>query len=172
MARLFQRGFTLSEYKIHLIRLLGIFDPLESVVSKIESPLDAPARGLGRANELRIDLEIMGVSNGEIKAARRCSQLPQIQPLGVLGYTYVVLGSRQGGRIIVNQLRPILGPAASLRFYGEGDFSDGSAWQRFCLALEDAQEQDLEAICETACATFDAYDAWLSATVEQEGRCR
>jgi heme oxygenase len=163
MARLFQKDFTLPEYKAHLIKLLGLFEPLEALVSMIESPLDDPARGLGRVNELRTDLEMIGISKGEIEAAKRCFQLPQIPPSGVLGYTYVVLGSRQGGRIIVNRLRPILGPAASFRFYGEGDFTDETVWQSFCLALEQTYEQDLDAICDTACATFDAYDAWLSA---------
>jgi heme oxygenase len=70
----------------------------------------------------------MGATTSDIDALERCLWLPPIKPAGLYGYAYVILGSMMGGKIIVEQLRTVLGPAASFHFYGDGNGRSESAW--------------------------------------------
>jgi hypothetical protein len=70
MARcLFDATFTISGYREHLGRLLGLFEPLERALADAAGPGD-PVRGLQRSSALA----------------------------GLQGYTCVVLGSMMGGK--------------------------------------------------------------------------
>ena len=124
MLRLFAPNFTILEYKAHLGRLLGFFEPLERAVSRAGGA--DSIRAPGRSHALREDLRAMGATASHIEGLERWSWLAPIDPAGLYGYTYVVLGSMKGGKIIVTRLRSILGPAASFHFYGDGnEGSDG-----------------------------------------------
>jgi hypothetical protein len=58
----------------------------------------------------------MGATAIEMGALERCRWASPLDPAGLYGYTYVVLGSMMGGKIIVKRLRAILGPTASFHF--------------------------------------------------------
>jgi heme oxygenase len=102
-------------------------------------------------------------------ALERCSRIPPITTSGLRGYTYVLLGSMLGGRIIVMQLRKVLGQDASFRFYGDGNGQCETARASFRQDLEENGKNDVEAICSTAAAIFDTYADWLSGTPLRNG---
>jgi heme oxygenase len=92
MVRLFDSAYTLSEYRAHLGRLLGLFEPLERAVADATDPADRGCT-IQRSSALREDLRIMGATARGIDALERCHQLPHIASAGLAGYTYVILGS-------------------------------------------------------------------------------
>jgi heme oxygenase (biliverdin-IX-beta and delta-forming) len=161
MARLFDATYTISEYREHLGRLLGLFEPIERAVADATQPGD-PVRDLQRSSALRDDLRAMGATTRDIGSLERYQGLAPIDPGGLLGYTYVILGSMMGGKIIVKRLRAVLGADASFRFYGDGNGRPEALWASFCSDLEEKGKGDVQAICATAVAIFDAYEAWLS----------
>jgi heme oxygenase len=168
MSRLFDVAYTIPEYQSHLSRLLGLFEPLEYAVACAADP-ENPVRALERSSALREDLTVMGATASDIDALERCRWLPRIEPAGLYGYAYVILGSMMGGRIIVKRLRTILGPAASFRFYGDGNGRSESLWASFCSDLEKNGRENVDAICATAVEIFDAYASWLSEPLQQKG---
>jgi len=161
MSRLFAIDYTMSEYRAHLGRLLGFFEPLESAASGHDD-MEASPSANQRSGDLREDLRIMGATAREINALERCHTLPSISRAGRHGYTYVILGSTLGAKVIVKQLRAALGPDASFRFYGDEDGRYQAAWALFRLDLEENGRNDIDAICAAAVAAFDAYAAWFS----------
>ena len=161
MVRLFDDGYTISEYRAHLGRLLGLFEPLERAAAQAADP-SVPVDALQRSRALREDLRIMGATEEAIEALERCHRIPPIVPAGIRGYTYVILGSMQGGKIIVRRLRTVLGQDASYLFYGDGNGRSQALWATFCSDLEEHGKNDVETICATAVGIFDEYDAWLS----------
>jgi hypothetical protein len=100
------------------------------------------------------------VSVNDIDAIQRPHRLPAFAVVGLTGYKYVVLGSI--AKIIVKQLRAVLGPTASLRFYGDENGLYQAAWSAFCSDLEGSGKNDVEPICATAVGIFDAYATWFS----------
>ncbi len=168
MRRLFDAGYTIPEYRAHLGRLLGLFEPLEQAAKRAAGPSNA-VYALERSCALREDLRQMGASAREVAALERCRELPAIERAGVDGYTYVILGSMLGGKIIVERLRAVLGAGASFRFYG-GNGLPERLWTAFRRHLEQGEEQNVAAVCATAAGIFDAYAAWLGAPVQQAER--
>jgi heme oxygenase (biliverdin-IX-beta and delta-forming) len=170
MARLFHAAYTVSEYRAHLGQLLGLLEPLERAAADVTNSDDV-VHTLRRTSSLREDLRIMGGSPGEISALKRCRQLPAITRAGLPGYNYVILGSMLGGKIIVKRLRAVLGPDASLLFYGDGIGKFEALWASFCADLNENGEHDVQEICATAVRVFDAYAAWLSQPLPKPGNC-
>jgi heme oxygenase len=168
MMRLFAPDYTALEYRTHLGRLLGLFEPLEKAAADASATRHLVPL-LQRSSDLRDDLRSMGATNEEIDALERCSRLPHLQPPGLSGYIYVVLGSMLGGQIIVKQLRAILGAGASYRFYGDEEGRHQTAWGSFCSRLEEHGKEDVKAICATAVEVFDTYADWLSTPPQQSG---
>jgi heme oxygenase len=165
MARLFDASYTLPEYRAHLARLLGLFEPLERAAGEAAAAFPdraVPVEALRRSRALREDLSIMGATSSALDGLERCAHLPAISPAGLRGYAYVILGSMLGGKIIVKRLTQVLGPEASVRFYGAGDGASDPVWAGFCEDLETNGKDDLEEICATASGIFDSYAAWLS----------
>jgi heme oxygenase (biliverdin-IX-beta and delta-forming) len=170
MSRLFACDYTISEYRAHLARLLGFFEPLENTASHGANAETSPSV-VRRSTDLREDLRVMGASAHDIAAIERCQRLPTFAPGGLHGYTYVVLGSTLGAKNIVKRLRAVLGPSASFRFYGDEDGLYLAAWSAFRSELEGGGENDVEPICATAVGIFDAYAAWFAAPLPGlEGR--
>ena len=160
MARLFSATFTVGEYRTHLERLLGLFEPLESTVATAAGP-GTPPLALNRSNALREDLRHMGATSSGLQALERCRALPPIRASGLRGYDYVMLGSMLGGELIVKRLRTVLGSAAGFRFYGNGSARSEAQWASFCADLELHGTADVDAICATAVGIFATYAAWL-----------
>jgi heme oxygenase len=161
MSRLFASDYTTSEYRAHLGRLLGFFEPLETAASRLDNT-EASSLVVQRSIDLREDLRIMGATARDVDSLERCLTPPLISQAGLRGYTYVILGSTLGAKLIVKQLRSVLGPDASFRFYGDEDGRYQEAWASFRLDLEENGRNDVDAICETAAGVFDAYAAWFS----------
>ena len=169
MARLFAPDYTLSEYRTHLGRMLGLFEPLERVAAHAAGASQSLA-ALQRSKDLLDDLITMGSSADEIDAFERCSYVPSLPPAGLGGYLYVTLGSMLGGEIIVRQLRSIFGDDASYRFYGGREpQSYESRWTSFCSDVEERGKEDVQMICATAVQVFDLYAAWLSEPLHRTG---
>jgi heme oxygenase len=168
MMRLFDSGFTVPEYREHIGRLLGLFEPLERAVADATGAAGV-AFALHRTRRLRDDLRIMGATERDIAALERCGQIPPITPSGLPGYTYVILGSMLGGKIIVKRLRAVLGGDASYLFYGDGIGSFETLWGSFCAELRTNGGHDVEEICATAVGIFDTYAAWLSEPPSRSG---
>jgi heme oxygenase len=168
MARLFDATYTISEYREHLGRLLGLFEPLECAVAEATGPGDL-VRGLQRSGALLDDLHAMGATKQDIESLERYPGFGPIEPAGVPGYTYIILGSMMGGKIIVGRLRAILGTDAGFRFYGDGKGRPETLWASFCSDLEKNGRNDVQTICATAVAIFDAWEAWLSKPIPVAG---
>jgi heme oxygenase len=168
MVRLFDSGYTVSEYRYHLGRLLGLFEPLERAVADATRPADVPFP-LQRAIRLRDDLRMMGATERDIAALERCDQIPHITPAGLPGCTYVILGSMLGGKIIVKRLRAVLGADASYLYYGDGIGNFEPLWASFCTELTTKGGHDVEEICATAVGIFETYAAWLSEPLSGNG---
>ena len=166
MSRLFASDYTIPEYRAHLGRLLGFFEPLEIAVSRLAKTgagtAGASLPPIQRSGYLREDLLIMNATAGEIDSLERCHALPSITRAGLRGYTYVVLGSTLGARVIVKQLRSVLGSDASFRFYGDEDGRYQAAWASFRSDLEEHGRNDVGEIRAAAVGVFDAYAAWFS----------
>jgi len=160
MVRLLDSTYSVSEYRAHLGRLLGLFEPLERSVARAAGPSDL-ASSLQRAQDLRQDLLTMGATTEEVEALERCRCLPAIPAQGLLGYSYVILGSSLGAKIIVKQLRTVLGSSASLHFYGDEQGRFAALWPVFLQSLEENGRRDITTICATATAILDAYETWL-----------
>jgi heme oxygenase len=160
MLRLFEPTYTAAEYRAHLGRLLGLFEALEDAALRGATPGD-PAPPHRRSIDLRDDLQRMGVDADGIAQLERCADVAPFSTGGVRGYTYVMLGSMLGGRLVVKHLRSILGPATTVRFYGAGESGAMALWESFCADLATTAHADARAICDTASAVFDAYAAWL-----------
>ncbi|MGI9145936.1 MAG: biliverdin-producing heme oxygenase [Chloroflexota bacterium] len=92
MRRLFDAAYTVAEYRAHLGRLLGLFEPLERAAAQASDP-SVPVLGLHRASALRADLVHLGAATSEIESLERCGHLPRLELAGLRGYTYVMLGS-------------------------------------------------------------------------------
>jgi len=169
MLRLFAGDYTIPEYRAHLGRLLGFFEPLEIAVSRLGST-ESSSLAIQRSSDLREDLHIMDATERDIDSLERCRTLPSISRAGLRGYTYVVLGSTLGAKVIVKQLRSALGPGASFRFYGDEEGRYQAAWTSFRSDLEEHGKNDVDAICATAVGVFDAYAAWFSEPPLRTGR--
>jgi len=59
MVRLFDKDYSISEYRAHLGRVLGFFEPLECVAARAAVAEDSVCP-LQRSSDLREDLRIMG----------------------------------------------------------------------------------------------------------------
>ena len=81
MLRLFEADYGISEYRAHLGRLLGFFDPLECAAAMIAAPGDQVC-GLHRSSDLREDLCIMGATATDLAALERRPLLPLSPPPG------------------------------------------------------------------------------------------
>jgi heme oxygenase len=160
MTRLFDPAYTVAEYRTHLGRVLGFFEPLECAAGQAAGSAYS-VRALERSGAIREDLLALGATTREIAAVERCRDLSPIEPSGLRGYAYVTLGSMRGGRVIAARLRSVLGPDASYRFYDAGGEGFDARWASFCADLEEHGKDQTESICATAAGILDAYAAWF-----------
>lgn len=170
MSRLFASDYTISEYRRHISRLYGFFEPLDSIAS-IAADVEGSRWSHRRSIDLREDLETMGATAEDIDGIERCKGLPAIVPGGLPGFTYVVLGSTLGARIIVKQLQTVLGDGASFRFYGDKEGRYQAAWSLFRADFEENESNEMEAICAMAVGVFGAFALWFSEPLPQSGGC-
>ena len=163
-ARLLALDFTREEYRCALERMYGMYEPLGRALSAHEYGRIWGVRVAERAELLRSDLLEFGLTQAEVDALPRCSQLPPVDTFDrALGCAYVFEGSTLGGRVIFKHLARVFPPHAAvpLRFFAGDGERTAASWRRFCVMLDGAAV-NLEELCAGACAAFDAMAAWLN----------
>jgi heme oxygenase len=167
MARLFTPNYGLEEYRTHIGRLLGLYEPLERVFVRAGSEHAFSLHG--RVSALRRDLVSMGATAEDVGKLERRRSFPALTASGLLGYGYVLFGSMLGARVIVARLRDVLGENASYCFYGADGVQTDELWEAFCRGLERAGNASATDISASAVEMFDVYAEWLSG-MTGEGR--
>jgi heme oxygenase len=160
MARLFSANYRVEEYRTHIGRLLGLYEPIERAFVRAGSE---HAFNLHlRVSALRRDLFRMGATAEEVGELERRRPFPALTASGLLGYGYVLFGSMLGARVIVARLREVLGVKVSYCFYGADGVQTGELWESYCRSLERAGDVSATEISASAVEMFDAYAEWLS----------
>jgi len=160
MLRLMNDDYTEPEYVEHLCRLLGFYEPFEVALAQADAAGEMPFF-LSRSRRLRCDLENLGMTQRQIQALPRCSELPLVTRANLLGCRYVYEGAALGGQIIARHLQQSLASSHSFAFYHGDAARTGRQWKAFCLHLETREAVSLEAICESAVAVFDTFGNWF-----------
>ena len=144
---------TRERYAAFLRGLLAVVPPLEAAVSD----WFVPEAGGSRTECLLADLDRLGASGETVRAPMR---LP-IDLAQAWGCAYVLEGSTLGGVALAPIVEQGLGrdtPTSYLRLRAESTGRLWQAWLRKLNAFGDAASRDeVEAACDMACATFDAY---------------
>lgn len=160
----------IPSYRSLLATLLGLYSPLEDLLSRFDwasAGIDLPARR--KAHLLRADLAVLGLTANEVWILPRCEETPAPTTLaGAFGVLYVLEGATLGGAIIARQVREVLGiePASGGSFHACYGNQSGILWRGFCAAMESYCGEDEGRIAEAlreAAATFSAFERWLTA---------
>ena len=154
-------------YRSLLQAYLGIYRPFE-----LEGQQRFPHLVNPHKTSLIVrDLEVLGMTDQEIRQIPECSSLPDLmEPDRLFGALYVINGSSLGGQIICRQVESCLGidkhTGASF-FHGDGERT-GSVWRAF---LYDLQQLVLSAdqAAEGACEMFALFETWLPKMAKKEG---
>lgn len=153
-------GVTRERYAAFLRGLLAVVRPLEAELTR----WFAPEAGASRGERLLTDLDRLGASTDVVPASVR---LP-IDLAQAYGCAYVLEGSTLGGVVLASIVEQSLGrdtPTAYLRLRRENTGRDWQAWLRKLNAFGEAATHDeIEASCDMACATFEAYTTSLRLT--------
>jgi heme oxygenase len=159
-----------QSYRSLLATLLGLYSPLEELLSRFDwtsAGIDLPARR--KAHLLRADLAVLGLTANEVWTLSSCEETPAPATLaGAFGVLYVLEGATLGGAIIARQVREALGiePASGGSFHACYGNQSGILWRGFCGAMEAYCGNDERRIAETlreAAATFSSFEHWLTA---------
>jgi len=157
-----------DEYRALLIRMYGLYGPLEARLLEVGHrhalPLDVAARR--KAPLLERDLAVLGLDSMARAAIPRCAALPALDSaVTALGCLYVLEGATLGGQLIARHLERHLGigtdtGAAFFTAYGE---RVGAMWRAVgaALAAYTCAPGEEEAMVGAARATFEAFEGWL-----------
>jgi len=149
-------------------RFYGFYAPLELRMAQVPSlnaacP-DYPKRR--KTARLEQDLCKLGLSADAVAKLPRCTELPAINTeADALGSLYVTEGATLGGAIISRHVSAVLGITAETGcafFLSYGD-ERGSMWKGLSEILNNISEEPNKlAVIQSACATFQTFDTWLS----------
>ena len=169
-ARLLRAEIAFPEYRALLLRLLGLYLPIEEQLARYAaSPafawrVEAGPDDLCTAR-LRANLLGLGMDDAAIAGAPRADTfLPLLgNPAAALGCAWVVEGSALGGRILARQVAVVFGPDAAASSFFAPAPGQSERWQACCAAVEacGADPTHSVAMCAAATATFEAFEAWL-----------
>ena len=157
-----------DEYRALLIRLYGLYEPLEARLLEASHrhaiPLDVVARR--KAPLLERDLAVLGLDPIARAAIPRCTALPAIDSAATaLGCLYVLEGATLGGQLIARHLDRHLGigPDTGGAFFTAYGERVGAMWRALgaALAAYPCSPHDQEAMVGAARATFEAFEGWL-----------
>lgn len=159
-----------ERYRALLKRFLGFYDPVERRIASLPewASLSLNFERRRKAAWLRKDLRALGMSDDKLEQLPVCARLPAIGGMPqALGCMYVLEGATLGGQLISRQLRGDLSLDASngAAFFNSYGAETGRMWKEFGAFLEAYATTKLleNSIIESACATFIAFDGWLSA---------
>ena len=160
---------TVDDYAALLARFLGIYRPLERLLTAFPdwsgSGIALPRRG--HAECLASDLATLGVDPGAQRLAPH-RLLPDLSTFPhAVGALYVLEGATLGGQLILRDLQPRLGFAiagATDFFGGRGELT-GSLWRDFRARVDAfgrARPWHEAAVVTGAERTFQAILAWFA----------
>ncbi len=157
---------TLPYYRQLLATFLGIFQPLESILSNLPVPADLQLAGRQRSHLLVLDLQRLGLAPDAIHALPRCADLPRPATLPqILGLMYVTEGSTLGGqyisRLVLQHLA--LDETSGCAFFSSHRAEVLPMWQRFCAIVRAEVADDLtqQEFVSSALSTFLAFEHWI-----------
>ena len=149
--------FSPAEYRAHLARLLGFYEPLESALARSAGDVRPP---LLRSRFLIADLLQLGLTLEQICALPRC-ELPSIASPGAFGALYVYEGAALGGQVIARRLQRFFRSERGFAFYRCDALGTRDRWIAFCNSINAAAAENQAAICDAALAVFDAFCQWF-----------
>jgi len=159
-------------YQRLLLRLLGLHAPLDERQGAFgDEPLlewTRAAPEASRAELLRRDLRVLGVSDGAIRSAPRADDLlpKPATPAEALGCAWVIEGSAMGGRVIAKLLSEHLGigQATGGAFFVQGPWQQ-ARWAACCQAVETCGQHTTAraAMQRAADGTMWAFASWMEA---------
>jgi heme oxygenase len=152
-------GVTHERYVAFLRGVFAVVSPLETALAR----WFVPEAGASRSERLLADLDRLG---GRADIVPISIRLP-IDRAEAYGCAYVLEGSTLGGVALAPIVYQALGrdtPTSYLRLRAENTGRIWHAWLRKLNAFgETATHGEIEAACDMACATFDAYTESLRA---------
>jgi heme oxygenase len=172
-----------NDYCQFVSRFFGFYAPLETQL--LASPhwhqlaFDYTPRQ--KTPRLARDLLALGLSDAELAAIPRCTDLPACTtPEQLLGCLYVIEGATLGGRSITRHLQTRLGltPESGGAFFDGYGAQTGSHWKAFCTMLSENADRQMghsaddaadhlcvesrhAAIVASANQTFETLTHWL-----------
>jgi heme oxygenase (biliverdin-IX-beta and delta-forming) len=151
---------TTGRYAAFLRGVLAVVTPLEPAIA---SCLGAPT-GRSRAERVRADL-------ATLRASTEITYVPLRTPQNVAeayGCAYVLEGSTLGGLVLARAVEATLGPTGPTSYLRLRGADTPRAWKSFIERLgafgATATAGQMNAACDIACATFDAYAVSFVAT--------
>ena len=166
--RLFDPGFSRSDYLDLIQAFLGFYRPLEACLGRFTGFPELIPDHARRARSawLEADLVALGMDAAGIAALPVCPRLPAVDCLpAALGCMYVLEGAALGGQLIAGRMRLAFGFEADsgIRFFLGNGAATRAHWQSFGAALPallgEAPAQ--AAAIRAARDTFLRLEAWL-----------
>lgn len=157
------RCSTLDGYRGLLVRMLGLYIPLEAALGRLDwhgTAIDLEERSKLRL--LRADLAALGGPD-HVPSPTVVPHLPTLA--AGFGCLYVLEGSTLGGQLILRHVSASLGVGAAggASFFASYGPRLGAMWQSFGRAAtahcEDAPR--IEEAVSAAIATFESFEGWL-----------
>lgn len=156
---------TPETYACMLDRFYGFYVRAEPELARSTSEIAGLELTLRRKTPLlTADLMSLGRTLHQLRALPRIGTIGVGDPARALGALYVLEGATLGGKLIQREVgrRLGLGAASGTAFFGAYGSDAARQWRRFGAVLgREAEEHDLDAICDGASATFAALDRWL-----------
>lgn len=165
-------SLSLDEYKILIRNNYLLHYVLENQLDNVSGFAEIEGLEWDQRRKLEFlkkDLEVLGLSAGEIEAEAEVFELTNIAE--ALGAFYVLEGSTLGGSVIARQLakNQNLTSVPSYHFYGcYGDLT-GPRWKAFQQALIQFDEKNGkgDAMVSSACRTFDYFTSIFRKSLAQ-----
>lgn len=144
---------------------LGFLAPLEErLIATLGAAHPLLADRTQKAAWLREDLCALGLSQTEIDALPRCTELPAVDtPEKALGALYVFEGATLGGQLISRHLETVVGlkEGAGYRYFRSYGPEVGRRWKEFgALLLQHSGPRADAGIVAAANDTFTRLHAW------------
>ena len=156
----------------HMVRKLFTYHkPLERSLLAASGFADLGVDYAERAKTARLahDLEVLGLSAGDVGQLRECEALPDLEsPCHVFGCLYVLEGATLGGQIVARHLKASLGltPESGASYFSGYGADTGPRWKAFCAVLTDyaGRARDPMDMVAGANATYATLSAWMHVT--------
>lgn len=158
-----RRCATLEGYTGLLVRMLGLYIPIESKLRLLdwsETGVNIAARH--KSDMIRADLGALGACDDvPVYAA-----VPELRTLAAgFGCLYVIEGSTLGGQVILRHVRDALGlsPAHGASFFASYGPRLGAMWRAFGQAADAycTTQPRVEEALDASVHTFEAFERWL-----------